>query len=308
MEERKFIVEGKFGVELSVLAYIPENPKAVFQILHGMGEYKERYKYFMKWLAEKGYAVYIHDHRKHGESVDKEFYQQGEFTDADKMEYLTDDTHYIARKIKNEYPDLPYVLMGHSMGSIVLRRYLQKFTTTADFAIIMGTLGITKRSEIFIPSFIGKVIKLFNRNKISPFMADVANKTITKKLENPVTNFDWISHEDKLIDKYIKDENCGFAYTPQFYIDFSQMLVKVNKSELISEGKDIPVLFISGEDDPVGDFGAGVKEVYELYNAHGYFQLTLKLIKGWRHEILDGKGKTDHYKFIDQWIKSYLEK
>lgn len=308
MEENKIIVEGKFGVELSLMSYVPKEVKGVIQILHGMGEYKERYKPFMKWLADKGYAVYIHDHRKHGESVDTEFYRIGQFTEADHFEYLIDDAHYVARKIKEVHPDAPFIMMGHSMGSIILRRYLQKFTTTCDLAILSGTMPVIKKSKTVVPKLLAKIIKVFKKEQPSEFMFNIFNKSALGGMKNPVTPFDWISHEDKLIDKYIKDEGTGFAYSAQFYIEFLDMCVKVNKSELISEGKDIPILFISGKDDPVGEYGHGVKEVHQLYNSHGYFQLTIKLIQGWRHEILDGKGKNDHYRFIDEWITSYLEK
>lgn len=306
MEAKKFIVEGKFGVELSCLSYVPDNPKAVIQIMHGMGEYKERYKPFMKWMADKGFAVYIHDHRKHGKSVDTEFYKVGQFTEADRFEYIIDDTHFIARHIKQNHPNLKYIMMGHSFGSIVVRRYLQKYTTMTDMAIIMGTLPIITKGKAMMPKLIAKVIKLFKKDQPSEFMANLLNKNALGAMKDPVTPFDWISHEDKMIDKYIKDEGTGFAYSPQFYIEFFDMCVKVNNSELISEGKDIPILFISGKDDPVGEMGVGVKEVHELYNSHGYFQLTIKLIPGWRHEILDGKGRVDQFKLINEWIVSYL--
>ncbi len=306
MEERKFEVEGKFGVVLSVFGFVPEEVKGVIHIYHGMGEHKERYQNFMKWISKKGYAVFAHDHRKHGKSIDEEFYKVGEFTDADRFEYLIDDAHYIVRQLKDEFKDVPYILLGHSMGSIIARRYLTKYATYIDAAIIMGTLPIIKPSKVFLPIFIAKMIKTFKRNRISPFLSELLNKPLKKGVKDAVTDFDWLSTDEKQVQKYIDDPLSGYAYTPQFYIEFLNMCVKVNKSEIISEGKDIPMLFISGKEDPVGNFGEGVRDVYELYNAHGYFQLKLKLIEGFRHEVLNEKKKTTTYKMIDEWLDTSL--
>ena len=306
MEERRFEVEAKFGVIISVLGYVPEEVKGVIHIFHGMGEHKERYMNFMKWISKKGYAVFAHDHRKHGESIDKEFYSVGEFTDADRFEYLIDDAHYIVRQLKDEFKGVPYTLLGHSMGSIIARRYLTKYATYIDAAIIMGTLPIIKSGKVFLPKLIAKTIKLFKGNKISPFLSEMLNKPLLKGMENPETDFDWLSTDEKQVEKYINDPLSGYAYTPTFYIEFLDMCVKVNKSEIISEGKDIPILFVSGKADPVGENGEGVRDVYELYNAHGYFQLTLKLMPDFRHEILNEKKKTTTYKLIDEWLTASL--
>lgn len=307
MEERHFKVEGKFGVLLDVFGFVPEMElKGVIHIFHGMGEHKKRYQHFMKWIAKKGYAVFAHDHRKHGLSVDDEFYKVGEFTVADKFDYLTNDAHNVVRHIKTEFSGLPYIILGHSMGSIILRRYLQKYATTTDLAIIMGTLPIVKSSKAMIPIALAKMIRFFKRNAFSPFMAELLNKPLLAKMDNPQTKFDWISSDEKQVEKYVNDPLCGYAYTPSFYIGFLQMCVDVNKSENMSEGKDIPLLFISGKDDPVGEFGKGVQELYEYYGAHGYFHLTLQLMEGYRHEVLNEKDRMTTYKFIDEWLSANL--
>lgn len=307
MEEKVFEVEGKFGVILSVFGYIPEEePKGIIHIIHGMGEHKDRYKNFMKWIVKKGYAVFAHDHRKHGKSVDEEFYKVGEFTEADRFEYLVDDTHYVVRHLKEMCKDKPFILLGHSMGSIILRRYLTKYSANTNAAIIMGTLPIIKNKDTFLLKKIAGAIKFFKGNKISPFLAKKLNDLNIKGIKEPETDFDWLSTDPKQVEKYINDPLCGFPYTPQFYIEFFDMCVKVNESEIISEGRDIPLLFISGKDDPVGGFGDGVREVYELYNAHGYFQLTLKLIPEFRHEVLNETSRTTTYKMIDEWLESVI--
>jgi len=133
------------------------------------------------------------------------------------------------------------------------------------------------------------------------------NSRLVKHMKDRRTDFDWLSNDEKQVDKYIADPLCGYPYSAKFYIEFFKGVAFINDSTTISETRNIPILFIAGKDDPVGEFGSGVKDVYELYNGHGFFQLTYKLIENNRHEILNELKKTTTYKYVKEWCDSTLE-
>ena len=170
----------------------------------------------------------------------------------------------------------------------------------------MGTLPIIKKGKIMVPVMLAKIIRLFKKNEPSPFLANLLNKPLQKEFKDARTKFDWLSRDEKIVDKYIKDPLCGYPYSAKFYIEFLRGCAEVNKSQTISETRNIPILFISGEIDPVGDFGSGVKDVHQLYNGHGFFSLTYKLVPENRHEVLNELKKTTTYKYIKQWCDSIL--
>jgi len=309
MEVNRFKLRGKKGIELSVFRIAPEEDvKGVVHILHGMGEHKERYLHFAKYLESKGYAVYAHDHRKHGDSVSDES-QVGIFTKEDKWEDMVDDCNFINRQIKKDFPDIPIITLGHSMGSMIARKYLSKFPNSSTLAIIMGTLPPISFGKAFVPLFLSTVMSLFNKNdNRSPFMGKLLNDPMIKDFEPRRTDFDWITIDEKNVDKYIEDPLCGYNYSTRFYKEFFIGLVNANKSDVIFEGKNIPLLFISGKNDPVGDYGEGVKATRELYSGHGFLDLTMNIVNDARHEILNEKNKKETYKFIFEWIEESLEK
>lgn len=307
MKVNRFIVEGKFGVELSCFSIIPEEVKGTIVIFHGMGEHKERYLHFAKWMSKQGYAVFAHDHRKHGKSI-SEFDKVGIFSGADRWEYVIDDCHYVVKEAKHQVPDSKIIILGHSMGSIIARRYISKYTAHPSAAIIMGTLPIHNFRTTFAPLLMARIVKLFKRDNPAHFLADTLNKQMMASYENPRTQYEWLTNDEKEVDKYIEDELCGYAYNANFYIEFFKGVREVNKTVAISETRDIPILFISGKDDPVGNFGDGVKDVQQMYNGHGFFQLTIKLIENNRHEVLNEVNKLNTYKYILEWCDSCLEK
>lgn len=303
MEVVEFKTRGRQSIELSCIKVLPKKaPKAVIQIFHGMGEHKERYIPFMKFLAENGYAVYAHDHRKHGKSVFNEE-DYGIFTKEDTWSDIIDDCYFVSRKVMKDLPGVPLYILGHSLGSIIARSFLQEYPLIAKKAIIMGTLPPFSLAKALPPMIISWFLKVFtSKTKRSVFLANLLNKGMQPKNETPRTEFDWLSTDDAIVDTYIEDPLCGYAYTAQFYNQFFKGIVQVNKSVNISKTKIIPILFISGAEDPVGEKGVGVKDVFRQYTGHGHTQLTLELVKGARHEILNEVSKEATYKFILNWL------
>lgn len=309
MEVKRFKLRGKKGIELSVFKIVPEGEvKGVIHILHGMGEHKERYLHFAKYLAKNSFAVYAHDHRKHGESVSDES-QVGIFTKEDKWDDVIDDCNFVNRQIKKDFKDIPIITLGHSMGSVIARKLISKFPNSSTMAIISGTPPPITMARAFAPIAIATILSLFNKNnKRSSFLGKQLNEPLIKDFEPRRTDFDWLSTDEKVVNKYVEDPLCGYNYSPRFYIQFFKGLVDINKSDTIFEGEGIPLLFISGKEDPVGEHGDGVKRMRELYSGHGFLDLSLKIIDNARHEVLNEKDKTTTYRFIIEWIEESLEK
>jgi len=299
-------LSGTKGIDLHLYEYLVEEPKAIFQIFHGMGEHAKRYEHFAKYLNKNGFSVYMHDHRKMGKSVDNEE-NVGIFDENDKWEFVIDDCDLVNHYIRKNNEDLKIIVFGHSMGSIIARRYLQKYGDRADYGIIMGTLPPIGKVQGFLMVSLAKVLNLFNKtNKRSGFLGKTLNKPLNKEFEPSETHFDWLTTDQKQIDKYVADPLCGYNYSTKFYLEFFKAIVKVNIKENILETHDYPILFIAGKDDPVGDKGAGVKKVYDIHRNLGFSQVELLLMDGMRHEILNETSKKKTYDAILKWLSPKL--
>ena len=308
MKTKRFFIDGKFGVPLHCLSVMPEgDPKAILIILHGMGEHKERYLDYAKWMASHDYAVYVHDHRKHGKSIIEEEETVGIFSSEDKWEYVIDDVHFVIKDARKNLPGKDIIILGHSMGSVIARRYISKYSQVPKAVVLSGTTPIVNFSQTILPLAMGRLCNLFRKNSPSKFLAGLLNKPLNEKYLEPRTQFEWLSKDEKVIDAYIEDPLCGYPYNARFYIEFFKALRKVNKTDNISDTRNIPILFISGKDDPVGEFGEGVEGVYKLYMGHGFFEVRLKIIPDNRHEILNEPEKLETYQTILEWIEQTLE-
>ncbi|MEC9485427.1 MAG: alpha/beta hydrolase [Candidatus Izemoplasma sp.] len=298
---KRFTVTGKNDCPIAAIKKVPRKPKAIVQIFHGMGEHKERYIPFMDFLYENGYGSYIHDHRKHGESLN-EADELGIFTHYDLWQDVLDDCYFISRRILKEHPGVPIIIMGHSMGSIIARGYITRYRTVAKKAIFMGTLPPYGFFKAIIPLTLSRIIGLFKGNKPSPFLAEKLNQPLLKNLEKADSKFAWISSDEKVVKAYEEDILCGFPYNPRFYQEFFKAIIDVNKSNTIALTKDIPLLFISGQDDPVGEFGEGVDALVKLYKGHGMTQTNTLIIEDARHEVLNETNKDVSYQAILRWL------
>jgi len=304
----KFKLRGKKGLELSCFKIVPEEVKGVMHILHGMGEHKGRYENFAKFMAKNSYAVYVHDHRKHGESVTDPS-QVGIFTKEDTWDDVIDDVNFVNRQIKKDFPDLPIITLGHSMGSIIARKFLSKYNNSTTIGIIMGTLPPMSLGKAIAPIILANVLSLFTKNdKRSEFLSNKLNEPLLADFEPRRTKFDWLTTNEKIVDKYIEDPLCGYSYNPKFYKEFFKAIVDTNKSDVVYQTKDIPLLFIGGKNDPVGEKGIGVRQTRELYSGHGLLDLTIKIVDDARHEVLNEKNKKETYDYILDWIEKSIIK
>lgn len=302
---KTFKFKDKFEKEIHVYKWIPKdktNIKGVVQIAHGMAETALRYDYFANKLTDEGYIVYANDHRGHGKtSENKE--KLGFVGDSDGFFLMISDMKELNDIIREENKDLKIILFGHSMGSFLSQRYMQLYGDTIDGLILSGSNGkpkfITK-----VGKFIAKIeMKLKGRKAKSPLMDKLSFGGFNKRFPDAKTDYDWICGNEEEVKKYIEDDYCGFIETTSFYYDLINGIWSIHEGENFNNiRKDVPIYIFSGEDDPVGDFGKGVRNLYELYKGAGVYDLDYKLYKSGRHEMLNEKNKDEVIENIISWI------
>ncbi len=277
-------------------------PVAIIQIAHGMAEHGERYADFAEYLCSKGFAVIADDHIGHGKSV-KDNSDLGYFGEEGGWDAFVEDEKAITDMITAQYPDLPVIFFGHSMGSFIAREYLRRYGDDKRIAggIICGTSGKNPASAIAI-NLAGIIASIKGSHHKSEFINKMAFGPYNKKCEGE-TAFDWLTTDKEQVRKYIDDEFCGYLFTAAGYKDLFTILTVVSgKSWYEKMPKNLPLLIISGEDDPVGNYGKGIKQVYNDLMAAGAKDVTLKLYAGMRHEILNEIKKDIVYEDISSWM------
>lgn len=276
--------------DIHAASYKPENGevKAVLQVAHGMAEHLERYEKFASSLCDLGIALYINDHIGHGQSVSSPS-ELGYFGENEGWKSFVADCHTLSVIAKRENPDKPLIFFGHSMGSFVARAYCISYAHEINAAVFCGTAAPNPASGVGVglATLIGKIKGDHHRSKL---IDKIAFGTYNSKFEKR-TAFDWLTRDTKEVDKYIADEYCGFLFTANGYRDLMQLLGYVSSKEWF-EGldKQLPILVISGDMDPVGNYGKGINQVCDKLFKAGKDNITKILYPKARHEILNEKG------------------
>lgn len=285
------------------LMWVPEQePKAILQIAHGMTEYIERYDEFARFMTKNGILVVGNDHIGHGKSVESES-EWGYFSKKDGSACVVEDMNQVTAIMKEKFPETPYYLLGHSMGSFMARRYLMNYGENLTGAIIMGT-GNQPSPVIFSGKMVINLIKMFKGEAYrSHFVDKMMFGTYNKRI-NPVrTEYDWLTTDNAIVDKYIKDPACTFIFTLNGFYNLIDTIAYVCKRKNIEKiPKDIPILVTSGMEDPVGSYGKDVKTAYDSLCLAGIQTIDFKLYDGCRHEILNETIRPDIYRDIFSWI------
>lgn len=306
MMKKHFYYPSQDGkTKIHAIEWIPEgNISAILQISHGMVEYIDRYDAFARFLNEHGYYVVGHDHLGHGESIQtKEHW--GYFDEKNGNECVIGDIHQLRQITQEKYPAVPYFLLGHSMGSFLARQYLTIHGKGLSGAIIMGTgnqpLFLVKLGKILcrlIASFKGWHYR-------SRFVNHMAFGGYNKKFCPSRTPMDWLSRNPKNVDNYLSEDCCTFIFTVNGYYHMFRGMEHLSKKENFEQiPKDLPVFFVAGKDDPVGDFGKGVTSVWQKYKDGGIKDVSLKLYTNDRHEILNEDDRETVYQDIYQWLET----
>ncbi len=266
--------------------YIPENsePKAAVMLSHGMCEYIERYEEFAEFLCGNDVALCGCDHLGHGNSI----------TDMDMLGYFGEERGYINMVrdlhrmkviLERKLPDIPHFLMGHSMGSFLARILISKYKDRWDGVILTGTAGGISGSVPLKSTL--DLITLNHGDFYRPkFGTRVVFGIFNLRTENIRTSNDWLSRDDKSVDKFCADPKCNFTFTAAGYRDMLSALMACNSAAIIENTpKDVPMLFLSGGMDPIGEYGSGVRSACEKYLAAGCMA-NIRIYREARHELM----------------------
>ncbi|MBQ9759896.1 MAG: lysophospholipase [Clostridia bacterium] len=291
--------------ELAAYRFVPENPRAMVQISHGMCEYFGRYIPFAEYLAALGFLVFGHDHLGHGNTA-KRAEDRGFTAEGGGANYLVEDVHNLSMHMKEQYPALPLVLFGHSMGSFIAREVTARYGEDYTAAIYCGTGGPEA------PAGLGRMLAsllmiIYGEHHRSPFLKRVSFMGYNKKFGKGCDVNAWLTRDTATVARYKDDELCSFVFTLRAYHDLFTLVQTVSKKDWATRlPKTLPLLVVSGEDDPVGGNGRGVRTVGERLKAAEIADLSVVLYPEMRHEILNEIDKETVWKEIAQWIEKRL--
>ncbi|MBC8060443.1 MAG: lysophospholipase [Clostridiaceae bacterium] len=297
----QFSFEDNFGNSIVTYKWIPKvKLKAILLIVHGMAEHAQRYKNFALALNQSGYGVYINDIIGHGKSI-KTNEDLGHFP-VDGFSIAVDDIHELNKIIKREYPNIPIIIMGHSMGSFLTQSYICTYGKEIDGCILSGTSG--KQSITSFGAVIANICKtLQGSRKKSSFLDKLSFGKYNSAFKPNRTNFDWLSRDSVEVDKYVESPLCGFVCTTGFFYELSSALTKlydVNRIKNIP--KELPIYIFGGEKDPVGSDTKNVLTLISMYNTLKIRDLEYLFYKDARHEMLNETNKNDVINDLISWL------
>lgn len=281
--------------------------RMVLQLAHGMLEHIEYYGDFACWLADRGIAVAGHDHLGHGRTASgqEEF---GFFAGKDGYIYLVKDLNRVRRYLTPQFPDVPYFLMGHSMGSFMVRRYLTAFGEGLSGAILMGTGHqpvIHVRLGLALAAIASSVFGADSRSRL---VQKLFQKAMNQKLRPTRTGMDWLSTDEEQVDRFVADYYCNYLFTCSAYRDLLRMVSDAEDPSLLKRvPKELPLLLISGEEDPVGEYGKGVERACQAYRKAGVQNVELLLYPGCRHELVIERNRLQVAEDTMHWMEKQLK-
>ena len=272
-------------------------PKAIVQIIHGMIEFIDRYDDFAKYLAGHGFLVTGEDHLGHGASVISDEYHG--FFGKDGNKCVIADIHKLRTMMHDEHPDLPYLMLGHSMGSFLVRQYITE--NDAEYAkglsgvVVMGT-GWTPNAVSGIAKNLARLMGTKKVGKRAKLIDVMAFGSYLKKIENPRTISDWLTKDTAIVDAYRANPWNTFFFTPNgYYHMFSGMQKAHDIKRMKKLPAGLPILFASGAEDPVGNWGEGVRKAYMVYTENTDCNVDIRLYNDDRHEILNETDRAEVY-------------
>lgn len=299
-----FTIETPNRSDARVSVWTPEGaPRAIVQIFHGMAEHIDRYDRVARDLAQKGYVASGHNHKGHGpETPDAEL---GYFYAKDGWRKIVEDGHAVSEWLKQQWPGIPLVLLGHSMGSFLARDYITRYPGEPDALILSGTgwypPGLCRAARM--------MAGLAKPDKPAPQIDKIGFSGNNKPFQPARTSFDWLSRNNAEVDKYIADPRCGFVFTGRAYYDlFTGLLGLTRLAELEHVPADMPICFISGDSDPVGQMSKGVLTVAEQFRSAGLKDVTVKLYHNARHEIFNEMNRDEVIADLSAWLEQTMRK
>lgn len=296
--------DGKTAVSYYVFSPLNCEARGVIQLCHGMCEYVLRYEHLARELCKRGFVFCGNDHLGHGYTAENDE-ELGFTAEGGGAAFMVQDVHRLTCIIKKKYAGLPVVLLGHSMGSFIARLYMEHYASELSAAIISGTGGPES------PAALGKklakivMVKKGERDR-SELLDKLAFGKYNKKFKEPSPNA-WLSRDEEVQNKYSEDKFCNYKFTARGFYDLFDMLGAVSKKKWAKRiPSELPILMISGDMDPVGNYGKGVRKVYDRLAAAGVEDVTLRLYVGGRHELFNEINKEVVIRNTVEWIEEHI--
>lgn len=286
--------------------WTPEGqPKAVLQIVHGIAEYVERYDEFAAFLNSHGILVVAEDHMGHGKSFQsggtQGYFDGGWFA-------AVDDSYELLKRTREEFPELPYVLLGHSMGSFMTRTILGRYPDSGISAAIICGTGWQPEAVLTVGIVVcGLACRLGDERKPNEKLQGAVFGSYNSRVEHPRTPFDWVTRDKRIVDAYLTDPLCGFTVSAGLLRDMMTGIRYIQREDtLAAMRKDLPVFFAAGGDDPVGSYGKGVRQTADAFRKAGMRNVSQRIYPLCRHEILNEINRGEIYEDIWQWLQKVL--
>ena len=279
--------------------------RGVVQISHGMSEHIGRYLPFFRFLANEGFVVCGNDHLGHGKSCPDNS-RLGFFAPEKGYQYLIEDLHLVSLELKKRYPDLPFFLFGHSMGSMIVRLYLSKYSSLLNGVVICGTAGpnpASKAGMLLYRQVIASKGMMYRSQKLKQLIFGSYNN----RFHHPKSDCAWLSRDEQMVEAYENDPLCNFPFTASAYLDLLSLQYYSN-THLWYRTLDpkLPMLLISGSMDPVGNYGKGVTAVEKQLRRAGIQDLTMWLYPEARHELLNETNRDEVMRDVLSWFALHL--
>jgi alpha-beta hydrolase superfamily lysophospholipase len=304
MKAKHYTWEDSEGVHIYTYEWQPEfeKPKAVVQISHGMAETAERYERLAQTLTNHGYIVVANDHRGHGKtagSLDK----VGKLG-PDSFNRMVKDMAELSDRISEEHRGLPIFLLGHSMGSFLTQQYMYRFPGKVSGIILSGSNGKPSSAIGLAAKIAAFEAKLRGENHRSKLLNSLTFGSYNKEFRPTRSNFDWLSRDTAEVDAYINNPYCGAVFTASFFRDFFKGLQEIYLEENMQKiPRDLPIYVFSGEKDPVGGLGKGVRQLLRKYHELGLKQVSSTLYPEGRHEMLNELNREEVMSDLLAWLE-----
>lgn len=281
--------------------------RAIVQIVHGMSEHGGRYEEFARFLVDAGFAVCVHDHIGHGRSASSPI-DLGHMPLDRGKDVLVEDVHEMRKTVSARFSrKTPYFILGHSMGSYVTRAYLSRHAAGLSGAVICGTGNEPVAKSKMGHALARRIAAKRGEHTRSKLLHNLADGSFSKSVKHARTPLDWLSTDPAVVDAYLADELCGQMFTAGAYATLTSLTAETaTLDSALAIPSDLPVLFIAGALDPVGDKGRGVKSAAALFERAGIADVEVKLYQGMRHEILNEPGRRQVYDDVLAWITRHM--
>lgn len=280
-------------------------PVAVVQVVHGIAEHAARYDDFAQFLNGQGYLVVAEDHMGHGQTASlggvKGYFSGGWWA-------AVEDVCTLMRMTMEQYPGIPYILFGHSMGSFMARSILARYPDCGISGCVICGTGWQPDAVLGLGRMLAAgICKMKGEQNPSQTIHNIAFGAYNKRVEHPRTPYDWLTRDASVVDAYMADPMCGFQASAGLMRNMFDGIAYIQKKANIARmNKALPVYFIAGGDDPVGDFGNGVQKAVRAFRNAGMEQVSVKIYPLGRHEILNEINKKDVYRDVSVWIANVV--